>query len=38
MQGVALWTPIVAGAALKIAYDWLPFAAFRKLKPPEEER
>jgi hypothetical protein len=36
MQGVALWTPLVAAAALKITYDWLLFAAFRKVKPPEE--
>jgi MFS family permease len=38
MQAVALWTPIVAAAALKITYDWLLFAAFRRVKPPEEER
>jgi MFS family permease len=36
MQGIALWTPLVAAAALKITYDWLLFAAFRKVKPPEE--
>ena len=27
-----------AAAAMKIAYDWLLFVAFRKVKPPEEER
>jgi MFS family permease len=37
MQGIALWTPLAAAAAMKIAYDWLLFAAFRKVKPPEEE-
>lgn len=37
MQGIALWTPLVAAAAMKITYDWLLFAAFRKVKPPEEE-
>jgi predicted MFS family arabinose efflux permease len=38
MQGIALWIPLAAAAAMKIAYDWLLFAAFRKVKPPEEER
>jgi MFS family permease len=37
MQAMALWTPLVAAAAMKITYDWLLFAAFRKVKPPEEE-
>jgi hypothetical protein len=37
MQGIALWTPLAAAAAMKIAYDCLLFAAFRKVKPPEEE-
>jgi len=37
MQGIALWTPLAAAAVMKIAYDWLLFAAFRKVKPPEEE-
>jgi predicted MFS family arabinose efflux permease len=36
MEGVALATPLVAGAATKIAYDLLLWSAFRKLKPPEE--
>ncbi len=38
MQGVALWAPLAGGAALKIAYDLLLYRAFRKIKPPEEER
>ncbi len=38
MQAVALWTPIVAAATLKITYDWMLFAAFRRVKPPEEAR
>jgi MFS family permease len=37
MQGIALWTPLAAAAAMKITYDWLLFVAFRKVKPPEEE-
>jgi MFS family permease len=36
MQAVALWTPLVAAAAMKIAYDGLLFYLFRKIKPPEE--
>jgi MFS family permease len=36
MEGVSLATPLVAGAATKIAYDLLLWSAFRKLKPPEE--
>ena len=38
MQAVALWTPLAAAAGMKIAYDWLLFVAFRKVKPPEEAR
>ncbi|TMQ61941.1 MAG: MFS transporter [Candidatus Eisenbacteria bacterium] len=37
MQGVALWAPLAAGAALKIAYDLLLYRAFRRIKPPEEQ-
>ncbi|HYR51237.1 MAG TPA: MFS transporter [Candidatus Dormibacteraeota bacterium] len=37
MQGVALWAPLAAGAALKIGYDLLLYRAFRRIKPPEEE-
>jgi predicted MFS family arabinose efflux permease len=36
MQGVALWSPLAAGAALKIVYDVLLYRGFRKIKPPEE--
>jgi predicted MFS family arabinose efflux permease len=36
MQGLALWSPLAAGAALKIAYDLLLYQRFRKIKPPEE--
>lgn len=36
MQFVALGSPLVVGAAMKIAYDGMLWAAFRKVKPPEE--
>lgn len=36
MQHVALMTPLVVGAAIKIAYDLLLWLAFRAVKPPEE--
>ncbi len=36
MQSVSLGVPIMIGAGMKIAYDLLLFAAFRKAKPPEE--
>ena len=36
MQEVALATPLYIAAALKIAYDLLLYAAFRRAKPPEE--
>ncbi len=36
MQGVALGSPLAAGAALKIAYDVLLYRGFRRIKPPEE--
>ncbi|MEX0960264.1 MAG: MFS transporter [Burkholderiales bacterium] len=36
MQGLSLATPLFIGAGLKIGYDLLLYAAFRKLKPPEE--
>src|SRR5881628_2569884 len=36
MQGLALWSPLAAGAALKIAYDLVLYRSFRKIKPPEE--
>jgi len=36
MQGVALATPLVVGAGMKIGYDLLLWRAFRHLRPPEE--
>jgi predicted MFS family arabinose efflux permease len=36
MQGLALWSPLAAGAALKIAYDILLYRGFRRIRPPEE--
>jgi MFS family permease len=36
MQHVAIAGPLVIGGALKIAYDLMLYAGFRKLKPPEE--
>ena len=36
MQGTSLAMPLVIGAALKILYDLLLYAAFRHEKPPEE--
>jgi hypothetical protein len=36
MQGVALATPLLVGAAMKIGYDLLLWKSFRDLRPPEE--
>jgi predicted MFS family arabinose efflux permease len=36
MQDVALGTPLVAAAAMKIAYDGLLWMGFRRHRPPEE--
>ena len=36
MQDVALGTPFVAAAAMKIAYDGLLWMGFRRHRPPEE--
>jgi len=36
MSGLSLATPLFAGAGLKVAYDLLLYASFRKLPPPEE--
>jgi MFS family permease len=36
MEHVALATPLVLGAAIKIVYDLLLYAAFRNQRPPEE--
>lgn len=38
MQAGALWLPLAAGAAIKIVYDLLLWRAFRRVKPPEEQR
>jgi MFS family permease len=38
MRNVALGVPLVAGPALKIAYDLMLYRAFRHLRPPEEAR
>jgi MFS family permease len=36
MAGASLGAPLIAGAALKLLYDGLLYAAFRRLPPPEE--
>jgi len=36
MQHLALGAPLFLGGAIKIVYDLLLYAAFRKIKPPEE--
>jgi hypothetical protein len=36
MQGVALITPLLLGAGLKVLYDILLYVNFRKVRPPEE--
>jgi MFS family permease len=36
MRGSSLAIPLYVGAAMKIAYDLLLYAAFRRHKPPEE--
>ncbi len=38
MQGLALATPLLVGAGMKIVYDVALYKAFRHLKPPEERR
>jgi MFS family permease len=37
MKGAPLAAPFLAGAGLKVAYDLLLYAAFRRIKPPEEQ-
>lgn len=37
MQGLALATPLLIGAGMKIGYDLLLWKSFRELKPPEEQ-
>jgi hypothetical protein len=34
---VALGSPLMVGAVMKIGYDLALWASFRKLKPPEEQ-
>ncbi len=36
MTGSTLFVPLVVGALMKIAYDALLYAAFRRVQPPEE--
>jgi MFS family permease len=36
MRGTSLATPLLVGSGMKIAYDLLLFASFRRLRPPEE--
>jgi predicted MFS family arabinose efflux permease len=36
MQGVALGTPLMIGAGLKVTYDVLLYLAFRRVRPREE--
>ena len=36
MRGTSLAIPLYAGAAMKIGYDVLLYASFRRLRPPEE--
>jgi hypothetical protein len=36
MGGLSLMTPLVIGSGMKIVYDILLYAAFRRTRPPEE--
>ncbi|TCS72769.1 putative MFS family arabinose efflux permease [Sulfuritortus calidifontis] len=36
MQGLSLGAPLLVGAAIKIGYDGLLWAGFRRIRPPEE--
>jgi predicted MFS family arabinose efflux permease len=38
MQNVAFSAPLIAGGSIKILYDGLLYRAFRKVKPPEEQK
>ncbi len=38
MQGLSLGAPLMLGAGMKVTYDVLLYAAFRRVKPPEEAR
>jgi hypothetical protein len=37
MSALALSTPLVIGAGMKIAYDVMLYFSFRGIKPPEEK-
>jgi len=37
MQAVWIGAPLVAGGLFKLAYDFMIYAGFRKIKPPEEK-
>jgi MFS family permease len=37
MQAVWIGMPLVAGGLFKLAYDFMIYASFRKIKPPEEK-
>jgi predicted MFS family arabinose efflux permease len=37
MQHIALAGPLIIGGVLKIGYDLILFASFRRVRPPEEE-
>jgi predicted MFS family arabinose efflux permease len=38
MRDTGLATPLVVGAGMKIVYDVLLYVAFRRVRPPEEQR
>lgn len=38
MQFVAFASPIFIGAAMKVGYDVMLYAAFRNIRPPEEQK
>ena len=38
IQGLSLLTPLLLGSGMKIVYDLLLYAAFKKLRPPQERR
>lgn len=38
MAGASIGAPLIVGASMKIVYDVLLYAAFRRLPPPEERR
>jgi hypothetical protein len=36
MGGLSLMTPLLIGSVMKVGYDILLYAAFRRARPPEE--